>query len=123
MPSCVILGFVICPINGGDATKVLKSSRNCMLFVEFSLYLASRFRGKFGGIVVCEIGVKEGVEGSEKVSGSDKDVSDGTSIASFFKFGSPWLKACVIQNGRFYVVAGWLKGFSLICSDVGVEPK
>ena len=94
-----------------------------MLFVEFSLYLASRFTGKFGGNSVCEIGIKEGVEGSERVSGSDKDVSDETFIGSFFKFGSPWVKACVIQNERCSVVAGGLKGFSLICSDVGVEPK
>ena len=35
---------------------------------------------KFGGISVSEIGFKEGVEGSERVSGSDKDVSDGISI-------------------------------------------
>ena len=94
-----------------------------MLFVEFSLYLASRFVGKIGGIGVCEIGVKEGVKGSERVSGSDKDVSDETSIGSFIRFGSPWVKACVIQNGRRSVVVGGLKGFSLICSGVGVEPK
>ena len=30
---------------------------------------------------------------------------------------------CVTQYGRRSVVAGGLKGFSLICSDVGVEPK
>ena len=94
-----------------------------MLFIEFFLYLASRFIGKFGGIGVYEIGVKEGVEESERVSGSDKDVSDETSIGSFIKFGSPWVKVCVIQNGRCSVVAGGLKGFSLIFSDVGVEPK
>ena len=47
-----------------------------MLFFDFSLYLASRFVGKFKGKGVCEIGVKEGVEGSERVSSSDKDVSD-----------------------------------------------
>ena len=56
-----------------------------MLFVEFSLYLASRFIGKFGGFGVCAIGVKEGVERSERVSGSDKYVSDETSIGSFIK--------------------------------------
>ena len=94
-----------------------------MLFVKFSRYLASRFIEKFGGVGVCEIGVKEGFEGSERVSGSDRDVSDETSIGSFIKFGSPWVKACVIQNGRYSVVAGGLKGFSLICSDVGVQPK
>ena len=92
-----------------------------MLFVEFSLNLASLNIGKFGGIGVCEIGVKEGVEGIERVSGSDKDVSDGASIGSFVEFGSPWVKACVIHYGR--LVAGGLKGFYLICSDVGVEPK
>ena len=93
-----------------------------MLLVEFSLYLASRFVGKFGGNV-CEIWLKEGVEGSEKVSGSDKVVSDETSIGSFIKFGSLWVKACVIQYGRRSVVAGGLKGFSRFSSDVGVEPK
>ena len=59
-----------------------------MLFVEFSLYLASRFVGKFG-MIVCENGVKEGVEGSERFSGSDKIVSDETSIGSLIKVGSP----------------------------------
>ena len=60
-----------------------------MVSVEFSLYLASRFIGKFGGIGVCENGFKEGVEGIERVSGSDKDVSDETSNGSFIQFGSP----------------------------------
>ena len=55
-----------------------------MLFVEFSLYLASRFIGKFGGIGVCEIGVKEGVEGSERVSGSD--VSDEYLLGHLLKW-------------------------------------
>ena len=64
-----------------------------MLCVEFSRYLASRFIGKFGGVGVCEIGVKEGVEGSERVSVSDKDVSDEASVGSFIKFGSPWVLA------------------------------
>ena len=60
-----------------------------MLFVEFSLYLASRFVGKFGGNGVCENGVKEGVEGSDRVSGSARDDSDETSIGSLTNFGSP----------------------------------
>ena len=60
-----------------------------MLFVEFSLYLASRFVGKFEGKGVFEIAIKEGVEGCERVSGSDRNVSDGTSVGSFTKFGSP----------------------------------
>ena len=91
-----------------------------MLFIELSLYLVSRLVGKIG-IVVCENGVREGVEGSERVPSSDKDVSDETSFGSSIKFGSLWVKACVIQNGRCSVVAGGLKGFSLICSDVGVD--
>ena len=44
-------------------------------------------------------------------------------LGHFIKFGSPWVKACVIQNGRCSVVAGGLKWFSLICSDVRVEPN
>ena len=59
-----------------------------MLFVELSLYLASRFVGKREGKGVCEIRVKEGFKGSERVSGSAKDVSDETSIGSFSEFGS-----------------------------------
>ena len=51
--------------------NVFQSNRSFMLFVEFSLYLASRFEGKFEGKGVYEIGVKEGVEGSERVSGSE----------------------------------------------------
>ena len=50
-------------------------------------------------------------------------MSDETSIGSFAKFGSPCVKACVIQNGRCFVVAGGSKGFSRICSEVGVEHK
>ena len=47
-----------------------------MLLVEFSRYLASRFVEKIGGNGVCEIMLKKGVEGSESVSASDKNVSD-----------------------------------------------
>ena len=60
-----------------------------MLLVEFSLYLASRFVGKFGGNGVVAICPNGGVEGSESVSGSDKVVSDETSMGFFTKFGSP----------------------------------
>ena len=35
--------------------NVFQSNRRCMLIVEFSLYLASRFVGNFGGNGVCEI--------------------------------------------------------------------
>ena len=107
------------PNNGGAATKVFQCNRSCLLFVDFSLYLASRFIGNLGWIGVCEIRVKKGVEGSERVSGSDKYVSDETSIVSFIEFSSPWVKACAIQNGRCSVVAGGLKRLSLICLDVG----
>ena len=111
------------PNNGGGATNVFQSSRRCMLLVECSRYLASRFVGKFGGNGVREIWLEERVERSESVSGNDKVGSDETAIGSFFKFGSLWVKVCVIQYGRCSVVAGRLKRFSLLCSDAGVEPK
>ena len=76
-------------VNLYPLSVVFQSNRSCMLSVEFSLYLASIFVGKFEGKIVCEIRVKEGVEGSERVSGIDKDVSDEMSIVSFTKFGSP----------------------------------
>ena len=107
--------------NGRGATNVFQSNRRGMLLVECSRYLASRFEGTFGGNGGCEIWLKEGVEGSESVSGSDKVVSDETSSGSFAKFGSKWVKTCVIQYERCSVVAGGLKGFSRTCSDVGVE--
>ena len=47
-----------------------------MLFVEFFLYLSSRFVGKFGGNGVREICVKEGLK---EVKCYVKDVSDETS--------------------------------------------
>ena len=50
-------------------------------------------------------------------------MSNETSIGSFTKFGSIRVKPCVIQYGSCFVVAGGIKGFSRICSDVGVEPK
>ena len=38
-------------------------------------------------------------------------------------FGSPCVYECVAQYGSPSVGLGGLKGFSRICSDVGVEPK
>ena len=38
-------------------------------------------------------------------------------------FGSPCVYECVVQNGGLSLVSGGLKGFSLICCDVGVEPR
>ena len=45
------------------------------------------------------------------------------SIGSLTKFGSPCVNECVVQNGSRDAWFGGLKGFSRICSDVGVEPK
>ena len=47
-----------------------------MLSVAFSLYLALRFVIKFGANGDVASWPNVGVEGSESVSGSDKDVSD-----------------------------------------------
>ena len=78
---------------------------------------------KFGGNGDAAVYPNDRVEGSESVSGCNKVVSDETSIESFTKFGSPRVKTSVIQYGRCSVVAGGLKGFSRLCSDVVVEPK
>ena len=48
---------------------------------------------------------------------------DEKSICSFTKFGSTRENACVSQSGRRCVDVGRIKGFSQICSEVGVEPK
>ena len=67
---------------------------------------------------------KEGVEGTESVSGKVASVvSNETSIGWFIKFDSRWGYLLVTQYGGRSVVVGLLKGFSLIYSDVGVEPK
>ena len=65
----------------------------------------------------------EGVEGSERVFGSDRDISDEISLGSFTKFGSPYVKACIIQCGRCCVEIGGLKQFSRFCWDMRVDPK
>ena len=67
--------------------------------------------------------VVESVDGSDRFSGSDKEVSDDKFAGSFTKFGSPWVNACAIQCGRRCDETGKLKGFSRICSEVGVDPK
>ena len=58
-------------------------------------------------------------------SGSDEDVvvSVEISMGSLTKFGSPCVNECVVQYGSRDAWFGGLKGFSRICSDVGVEPK
>ena len=44
--------------------------------------------------------VLESVDGSGRVSGKDKEVSDEIFMGSFSEFGSPWENARVIQWGR-----------------------
>ena len=66
----------------------------------------------------------DGVDGSDNVSGNDEDVvSVEISMGSLTKFGSPCMNDCVVQYGNRDVWFMGLKGFSRICSDVGVEPK
>ena len=89
-----------------------------------SRYLASRLFGKFKGESFGEIWLNDGDDGSDSVSGNDDGVvSEEMSIGSFTIFGSPCVCECVVQYGSRSVGLGGLKGFSRICSDVGVEPK
>ena len=82
------------------------------------------FTISIGGKVVDGVWpVTEGVDESDKVSGSDKEVSDEISIGSASKFGSTWKNNRVIQCGSLCDEVGGLKGFSGTCSEVGVEPK
>ena len=77
------------------------------------------------GWSVCVVGVwliVEGVESSDGVSGSDKDVSDKIFMGSLTKFRSPCARDCVIQWVRRCVEVGGLNGFSRTCSDVRVDP-
>ena len=68
---------------------MFQSNRRGVILVKCSLYISFIFVRKFGGNHVVDICLIEGVEGSERVSGSDRDVSDEISIGSFTKFGSP----------------------------------
>ena len=78
------------------ATKEFQSNRE--VFVLFSSrYLSSRWFGKF----------VEGVDGSDSVSGNDKEVSDEISVGYFTTFVSHWEKTCCIQCG----ILGDLKRF------------
>ena len=80
--------------------------------------------GKLEGKNVGEIWRKDGVDGSDSVSGNDDSVvSEEISIGSFIMFGSPCIYECVVQCGSRSVGLGGLKGFSRIFSDVGVEPR
>ena len=44
-------------------------------------------------------------------------------MGSLIKFGSRCVNECVVQYSNLDVWFVGLKGFSRICSDVGVEPK
>ena len=105
--------------------NVFQSNRKGLFVDNCSRYLASRLFGKFKVKSVGEIWLNDGVDGSDNVSGSDDDVvvTVEMSIGSFTKFGSPCVYECVVQYGCLVVRLGGLKGFSRICSDVGVEPK
>ena len=114
-----------CPNNGGGAVTVFQSSLKGIFVDDCSRYLASRLFGKLKLKGVGEIWLIDGVDGKNNVSGSDEDVvvSVEISIGSLIKFGSPWVNECVVQYGSRDVWFVGLKGFSRICSDVGVEPK
>ena len=105
--------------------NVFQSNLRGIFVDDCSLNLASRLFGKFKGKGVGEIWLIDGVDGSDNVSGSDDDVvvSVEISFGSLIKFGSPCVNDCVGQYGSRDVWFGGLKGFSSICSDVGVEPK
>ena len=104
--------------------NVFQSSLKGIVVDDCSRYLASRLFGKFKLKGVGEIWLIDGVDGSDNVSGSDEDVvSEEISIGSLVKFGSPCVNEYVVQYGSCDVWFGGLKGFSRICSDVGVEPK
>ena len=105
--------------------NVFQSNLKGIFVDDCSRYLASRLFGKLKGKGVGEIWLNDGADGSDNVSGSDDDVvvSVEISIGSFIKFGSPCVNDCVVQYGSRDVWFGGLKGFSRICSDVGVEPK
>ena len=103
---------------------MFQSNRKGIFVDDCSRYLASRLLGKFKGNSVGEICLNDGVDGSDSVFGSDDSVvSVEKSIGSFTKFGSPCVYDCVVQYGSRALELGGLKGFSRICSDVGVEPK
>ena len=107
--------------------NVFQSNLKGIFVDDCSRYLASRLFEKFKGKGVGGIWLNDGVDGSDNVSGSDDDVvvSVEISIGSFTKFGSPCVNECVVQYGSRAVRlgGGGLKGFSRICSDVGVESK
>ena len=81
--------------------NVFKSNLKGIFVDDCSRYLTSKLFGKFKGKGVVEIWLKDSVDGSDNVSGSDDDVvvSVEISIGSFTKFGSPCVNECVVQYG------------------------
>ena len=84
---CYLLSAQLCnlwlsrcwPNKEGDATNVFQSNRRGILSNLWSIFV-----GKYSGNGVVGVWlIFEGVEGSDMVSGSDKDVSDEISIWSF----------------------------------------
>ena len=65
----------------------------------------------------------EVVDGNDNVSCSDNEVSEESSTGSFTRLSSPWENVCVVQCESRCDDVRVLKGFSQICSKVGVEPK
>ena len=122
--SCNLLLSWCWPNFGGGATNVFQSDRSDIFWDDCSWYRESRLVGKFRGKVDGDNWLKEGVERRESVSGNvDSVVSNEASTGLFTNFGSPWGYWLVNQYRGRSVVVGLLKGFSLICFDVGVEPK
>ena len=111
-------------VQKGGAAKMFQSKRKGVFVLCNLRYLSSSWLGKFVGKVVDGVWpVTEGVDGSDRISGNDKEVSDEMSMWSFTKFVSSWENVCVIQGGYFCDEVGGLKDFSQICSKVGIEPK
>ena len=67
--------------------------------------------------------VTEVNDGSDRVSGNDREVSDEIFVGSFTKLGSLWENLCEVQFGSLCDEMEGVKRFSRICSEVGVGPK
>ena len=108
---CCLLLSRCWPTREGGATNVSQSNFRGILGAKSSRYRSSKIVGKFRGKVVVGVWfVVERVEGGERISGTDREVSDDRSLGSFSKLGPPWVNTCVIQCGR-RCFGGGLKGF------------
>ena len=74
---------------GRGATKEFQSNHESVLVPLSSRYLSYRWFGKF----------VEGVDGNDRNSDNDKEVSDEISVGYFTKFDSHWENTCFIQWG------------------------